>query len=213
VVNVIEADGVGNGTKQLEATIMSTSPPVNQGAVLTPNEDVLYEVVDNQVVELAPMGAYEVWIATALVARLAAFVRQHRLGRAVQEMLFDLTAATGRKRRPDVAFVSFDRWPLQRRIPRTEAWEVVPNLAVEVVSRTDSFDHMVDKVAEYFHAGVERVWVVFPSQEQVYVYDSPTSVRILTRTDELSGDPILPNFRLPLVELFEDAEAVEEPHL
>jgi hypothetical protein len=43
----------------------------------------------------------------------------------------------------------------------------------------------------------------------VYVYDSPTSVRILTRTDGLSGDPIVPLFRLPLVELFEDAAAVE----
>jgi Uma2 family endonuclease len=180
---------------------MSTSSPVNQGVVQTSDEDVLYEVVDDQVVELAPVGAYEAWIATVLVARLAAFATQYQLGRAAQEMLFD------------VAFVSFSRWPLTRRILRTEAWEVVPNLAVEVVSRTDSFDHMVDKVAEYFHAGVERVWVVFPSQEQVYVYDSSTSVRILTRTDELSGDPILPNFRLPLVELFEDSEAVEEPHL
>jgi Uma2 family endonuclease len=196
----------------LEATIMGTSPSASRGVVLIPDEDVLYEVVDDQVVELAPMGAYEVWIATVLVARLATFATQHQLGRAVQEMLFDLTVATGRKRRPDVAFVSFDRWPLTRRIPRTEAWEVVPNLAVEVVNRSDSADYIVDKVAEYFHAAVERVWVVFPSQEQVYVYDSPTSVRILTRTDELSGDPILPHFRLPLMELFEDTGAVEEPH-
>lgn len=158
------------------------------------------------------MGAYEVWIATVLVARLATFATQHELGRAVQEMLFDLTLTVGRKRRPDVAFVSFDRWPQHRRIPRIDAWEVVPNLAVEVVSRTDSVDSLVDKVAEYFHAGVERIWVVFPSQEQVYVYDSPTSVRILTRTDELSGDPILPNFRLALIELFEDAETAEKPH-
>ena len=177
---------------------MSSTPPVNQGVVQTTDEDVLYEVVDDQVVELAPMGAYEVWIATVLVARLATFATQHQLGRAVQEMLFDLTVATGRKRRPDVAFVSFDRWPLHRRIPRTEAWEVVPNLAVEVVSRTDSVDSIVDKIAEYFHAGVERVWVVFPSQEQVYVYDSPTSVRILTRTDELSGDPVLPQLQTTL---------------
>jgi Uma2 family endonuclease len=66
----------------------------------------------------------------------------------------------------------------------------------------------VDKIAEYFHAGVERVWVVLPSQALVYVYDSPTNVRILTRTDELSGDPVLPHFRLPLVELFDEAEAV-----
>jgi Uma2 family endonuclease len=191
---------------------MGTSPSASRGVVLIPDEDVIYEVVDDQVVELAPMGAYEVWIATVLVARLATFATQHQLGRAVQEMLFDLTVATGRKRRPDVAFVSFDRWPLTRRIPRTEAWEVVPNLAVEVVNRSDSADYIVDKVAEYFHAAVERVWVVFPSQEQVYVYDSPTSVRILTRTDELSGDPILPHFRLPLMELFEDTGAVEEPH-
>ena len=190
---------------------MSTSPPVNQGVVQTPDEDVLYEVVDDQVVELAPMGAYEVRLATLLTARIETFAQQHQLGRAMQEMLFDLTIATGRRRRPDVAFVSFDRWPLTRRIPRTEAWEVVPNLAVEVVSRTDSVDSIVDKIADYFHAGVERVWVVFPSQEQVYVYDSPSSVRILTRTDELSGDLILPHFRLPLIELFESAEAVEEP--
>jgi Uma2 family endonuclease len=192
---------------------MSTSPPVNQRVALTPDEEVLYEVVDDQVVELAPMGAYEVRLATLLAARIETFAQQHQLGRAVQEMLFDLTVATGRKRRPAVAFVSFDRRPLRRRIPRTEAWDVVPNLAVEVVSRIDSFDYIVDKVAEYFHAGVERVLVVFPSQEQVYIYDSPTSVRILTRTDELSGDPILPHFRLPLVELFEDGEAGEEPHL
>ena len=190
---------------------MSTSPPVNQAGVQTSDEDVLYEVVDDQVVELAPMGAYEVRLATLLAARLEIFVQQHQLGRAVQEMLFDLRVMAGRKRRPDVAFVSFDRWPQHRRIPRIDAWEVVLNLAVEVVSRTDSVDYLVDKVADYFHAGVERVWVVFPSQEQVYVYDSPTSVRVLTRTDDLSGDPILPNFRLPLVELFEDAEIVQEP--
>jgi Uma2 family endonuclease len=190
-------------------TIVSNSPAVHQSTALSPDDDLLYEVVDNQVLELAPMGAYEVRIATLLAARLETFAQQHQLGRAVQEMLFDLTPATGRKRRPDVAFVSSDRWPLHRRIPRTDAWEVAPNLAVEVVSRSDSGDYIVDKVAEYFHAAVERVWVIFPSQEQVYVYDSPTSVRILTRTDELSGDPILPNFRLPLVELFGDAETAE----
>lgn len=192
---------------------MANTTPVAQqgtGTVLSQVEDRLYEVVDGQIVELAPMGAYEVWIATILVARLETFVRQQQLGRAVQEMLFDLTAATGRKRRPDVAFVSFDRWPRQRRLPRSEAWEVVPNLAVEVVSQTNSVEDIVDKVAEYFRAGVERVWVILPSQEQVYAYESPTSVRILTRTDELRGEPILPQFRLPLAELFEEVAESEE---
>src|SRR4030095_9227319 len=99
----------------------STRSTTNAGTVLQPSADLLYEVVDGQVVELAPMGAYDIRIATVLVMYLETFARQHQLGRAVQEMLFDLTTVQ-RKRRPDVAFVSYDRWPRQRRVPRTESW-------------------------------------------------------------------------------------------
>jgi len=134
----------------------STNSTTNAGTVLAPSDDLLYEVVDGQVVELAPMGAYEIWIASVLLMYLQTFARQHQLGRAVQEMLFDLTTVQ-RQRRPDVAFVTYDRWPRQRRVPRTAAWEVVPNLVVEVVSPTDRVDDVVDKVAEYFRAGVECV--------------------------------------------------------
>ena len=143
----------------------STSSTTNAGIILASSDDLLYEAVDGQVVELAPMGAYDIRIATVLAMYLETFARQHQLGRAVQEMLFDLTATVPRKRRPDVAFVSYDRWPRQRRVPRTEAWEVVPNLVVEVVSPTDRVDDLVDKVAEYFRAGVECVWVSLPPKE------------------------------------------------
>ena len=189
----------------MESTHVTSSP----GAILSRDDDSLYEVVDDQVVELAPMGAYEVWLATVLTEYLRRFARQHRLGRAVQEMLFDLGATIQRKRRPDVAFVSYDRWPQQQRVPRTEAWEVVPNLAVEVVSRTDRADDLMNKIAEYFRAGVEGVWVVFPSQEQIHVYESPTSVRILTRADALRGEPVLLHFQLPVAALFDEVEETE----
>jgi len=182
----------------------STSSTISQDAVRSPDDDVLYEEVDDQVVELAPMGAYEVWLATALTEALRRFARQHHLGRAVQVMLFDFGAAMQRKRRPDVAFVSYERRPPQQRVPRTEAWSVVLNLAVEVVSPTDSVDDLINKINEYFGAGVEHVWVVFPAQEHVYIYESPTTVRILTRADAVHGEPILPHFRLPLAAFFDD---------
>lgn len=176
-----------------------------------PSEDEpLYEVVDDQIVELAPMGAYQVWLANELFAYLRSFARQHRLGRAVQEMLFDLGPAMRRKRRPDVAFVSYARWPQQQRVPNTEAWNVIPNLAVEVMSPSNTGDEIVDKVAEYFQAGVECVWVVYVLREQVYVYDSPTQVRIFTRHDQLPGEPVLPHFRLPLASLFDEVEEPEQ---
>jgi len=191
--------------------MQSTHQTSNHGTVVPQDDDILYEVVDDQIVELGPMGAREIWLATVLVVHLTNFVRQHQLGRAVQEMLFDFTAMVKRKRRPDVAFVSYERWPRQRPVPHAEAWEVVPNLVVEVISPSDKGDDILGKVAEYFHIGVECVWVIFTSQAQVYIYESPTQLRILTGTDELYGEPVLPHFRLPLVALFEEIEAVEPP--
>ena len=191
--------------------MQSVHQTTNYGTVLPQDDDILYEVVDDRVVELGPMGAHEIWLATVLVVHLANFVRQHQLGRVVQELLFDFTAMVQRKRRPDAAFVSYERWPRQRQVPHTEAWEVVPNLVVEVISPSDKGDDILDKVAEYFRIGVECVWVIFTSQKQVYIYTSPTQVRILTRADELYGEPVLPHFRLPLAALFEDIEEAESP--
>ena len=169
-------------------------------------DEALYEVVDDQIVELTPMGAYQAWLATILVTYLANFARQNALGRVIQETLFDLGPAINRKRRPDAAFVSYARWPRQQRVPNAEAWNVVPNLAVEIISPSNTGDAIVDKIAEYFRAGVECVWVVFTSQEQVYVYDSPTQVRIFSRHDRLPGEPVLPHFQLPLSTLFDEDE-------
>ena len=191
--------------------MQSVHQTTNYGTVLPQDDDILYEVVDDRIVYLGPMGAHEIWLATVLVVHLANFVRQHQLGRVVQELLFDFTAMVKRKRRPDVAFVSYERWPRQRSVPHAEAWEVAPNLVVEVISLSDKGNDILDKIAEYFRIGVECVWVIFISQAQVYIYESPTQVRILTRADELYGEPVLPHFRLPLAALFEDIEAAEPP--
>jgi Uma2 family endonuclease len=108
-----------------------------------------------------------------------------------------------RSRRPDAAFVSFKRWAKNRPLPRdADAWDVVPDLTVEVVSPTDVAEQLQEKIDEYFRAGVSLVWVVYPLRSQVYVYQSPTQVRILTAADELDGGALLPDFRLSLSELF-----------
>ena len=169
-----------------------------------PGDDSLYEVVNGQRVEMPPVSAYETRIAFVIGSRLEAFAESQQVGRAVTEMLFALRPGGGLQRRPDVAFVSYQAWPRERRVPRTNAWEVVPDLAVEVVSPTNFAEEIVDRVLEFFQAGTRQVWVVFPGPEQVYVYRSPTQVQILTRSDALEGEPLLPGFRLPVATLFEE---------
>jgi Uma2 family endonuclease len=176
---------------------------LDQMPVLRVPNDVLYEVVNGEIVELPPMGAFEVDLASMLVLALGYYAGTHKMGRAEAEMMFMLDAAKKLKRRPDVAFVSYGRWPRKKRIPRAEAWDVVPELAVEVVSPSNLAEEIIGKIHEYFQAGCLRVWVLYPEQEQVYVYQSPTQNRILTRNDALDGEDFLPGFRMPLADLFE----------
>ncbi len=171
---------------------------------ITSTEEPLYEVIAGRKVELSPMGAREVLMASTLTQILGNYAREQRLGHVVSEMLFRL-GPDGPQRRPDVAFVAFARWPRGRVIPPGDAWDVVPDLAVEVVSPSNTADEVMDKIRDFFAAGVRRVWVVFPRQSQVYVYDSPLTPRVVGPDGTLEGEEIIPGFRLPLAELLEDA--------
>jgi Uma2 family endonuclease len=180
---------------------------------LIPAGDVLYEVVDGKVVEIPPMGAYECDIANFLAELLNEHASRGRLGRAFVELLFRIDVAGDLKRRPDLAFVSAVRWPFRKRIPRGEAWEMNPNLAVEVVSKSNTAEEIVTKVGDYFRTGTELVWVVYPSSRQLYVYTSPTDVRILVEPANLDGGDVLPGFQIPLYRLFEDEPDLVSPEI
>ncbi|MCI0703590.1 MAG: Uma2 family endonuclease, partial [Planctomycetia bacterium] len=73
---------------------------------------------------------------------------------------------------------------------------------VEVISPTDKAFDVIDKVREYFAGGVQQVWHIYSNVELVFVFTSPTQVRVLTRADELTGDPVVPGFRMALADLF-----------
>ena len=141
----------------------------------------LYEVVDGQVREKPPMGNFENFLASDLLTLLNSFVKANRLGWAVMEPLFRLDPEANLQRRPDLAFISAERWPLERGRPRDTPMDVMPDLAVEVISPSNSSNEVMRKVEEYFHAGVQQVWVVCPSVEKIHVYHGPNEVQILDR--------------------------------
>jgi Uma2 family endonuclease len=173
--------------------------------VLAVQDEPLYEIVNGQRVDIPPMSAYATWLAARLHMRLGLYAEDKGLGTSVPEMLFVLDAEHNLRRRPDVAFVSTARWPLDRALPETGDWEVVPDLAVEVISPNDVFKDVLAKVREYFHYGAQVVWVIAPEERQVYVYDSPTHVHVLAGQDELTGSEVVPGFRMPLGQLFQPA--------
>ena len=166
-----------------------------------------YEIIDGQRVEMPPMSADSQGLASRLVRHMSNFGVERDLGEAYGETLFKLPLKEDRNRKPDVAFVPYSRWAKNRPLPATNEWDVLPDLCVEVVSPSDRADEIMDKVREYFQAGVRLVWVFYPRHGVVYIYESLAAVRGLTRADALDGGPVLPGFSLPLTELFPEPPA------
>ncbi|WP_152052673.1 Uma2 family endonuclease [Tautonia marina] len=167
------------------------------------SSEILFEVIDGVVVECPPMGSLELDIANYLAQELNVVALSQGLGQALVEQLFRLRAQSTNRRRPDIAFVSTAKWPRGRRVPRANAWEMAPDLAVEVVSPSDLAAELDRKLVEYFEAGVSLVWVVYPETRRVFVFSSATEVRILSASDELDGCAVVPGFRLALTRLFD----------
>jgi Uma2 family endonuclease len=186
---------------------VTTYDPAVPAAPLPP-QDALYEIVDGRYEELPEMSTQAAVIASRLARRLGNFAEEKQLGEAVTEALFGLTPKSRRKHRPDVAFVSYKRWPKDKLLPTTDPWPVVPELAVEVVSPNDLAEALHQKVKEYLEGGVGLVWLVYPQLGWVVAFESLHRMRNFTVTDELDAEPILPGFRLSLRDLFSQ---VEEP--
>ena len=130
-------------------------------------EDKLYEVVDGKYVEPAPKGLFEVSVATLLQeAILAHFLKTGRNGWVFPEVLFALMDKPARRRRPDLAYVPYDRWPRDRPIPRaTAAWDVIPDLAVEVVNPGNTASEILMNSTNTSRLGSEGSGSSTPSRE------------------------------------------------
>jgi Uma2 family endonuclease len=80
--------------------------------------------------------------------------------------------------------------------------KVIPGFVVEFASHTDNTIVSITKRHEYFEAGVQVVWWVYPIHQEVHVYTSPKTVSICTDDDLLSAAPALPEMQMTVAELF-----------
>src|SRR5439155_12030612 len=92
----------------------------------------------------------------------------------------------------DVAFVARERVPAEGK--PEGFWIGAPDLAVEVVSPSDRFDEVLEKVEEYLAAGTRLVWIVLPRTQAVMVCRSAREATILRGDEELGGEDVLAGF-------------------
>jgi len=166
-------------------------------------EGRLYELIDGVLVEKA-VGLRESYLASVLITILWSFVRPRNLGIVTGEA-GTMRLAFGLVRIPDVAFISWQRLS-GRRIPTELIPALAPDLAVEILSSSNTPGEMARKRQEYFAAGVQVVWQIDPNTRTVEVYTTPEQSTVLRETQILAGGTALPGFVLPLHELFAELD-------
>ena len=150
--------------------------------------------------ELIPMPSTSVEHGK-IIANLAMYLVSH-----IREKRLECIAVSGTGFRvgervliPDIAIISTDRIPADQ----SKASLDPPDLAVEVVSPTDSSHRVEEKAFIYLEAGTQLVWILKPLSKTVTVYRSETDITTLTRNDTLSGEEVIKGFSCQVAELFE----------
>jgi Uma2 family endonuclease len=163
--------------------------------------DVRSELVQGEVVQMCPAGGEHGVVAMRIGSRLLDFVEAHDLGVVcAAETGFLLDRDPDTVRAPDAAFVSKKR--MGPGPPPKKFWPYPPDLAVEVVSPSETAESIQARVREWLAAGTSAVWLLYPGLSVVHVYRNPTDVRILQKGDALTGGDVLPGFTCGLVDLF-----------
>jgi Uma2 family endonuclease len=166
----------------------------------------LCELIDGTLVEKT-VGWYESRVASVVGWFIETYAVQHDLGFAFGEAGM-IRVEPGRVRMPDVSFLLWSHFP-GRILPKGQILNLIPDLAVEVLSPKNTPAELERKRREYFLGGCKLVWEIDPVKKTVRVYTAPDESRRLGEKGKLSGGDVLPGFELLIADLF--AQAGQRP--
>jgi Uma2 family endonuclease len=166
---------------------------------LSENAEKLFEFIGGEIVEV-PSNPYSSQIALRISGFIFMYLMENNIGH--------LTGAAGGymvggdRYAPDVAFISSERQP---QLVRTGYNPIPPDLAVEMLSPTDTETTITHKVVNYLRAGTV-VWVVNPETQTVAVFHPTEESTKLDNSQTLDGGTVLPGFSLPIKDIFPPQE-------
>ena len=169
-----------------------------------PDDGDRYEIVNGELVNMGNSGMAHGDLCAFLVGNLAIYVRAKKLG-SVCDSSTAFKMKLGNKRSPDISFVAKERLKGLKKLPKG-FFEGAPDLAIEVLSPSNTFEEIHSKLVEYFESGCKLAWVINPDEESVLVYRKPQPEKLLKITDSLDGEELIPGFTLAIAELFTELE-------
>ena len=148
-----------------------------------------------------PVGNIHAIVVATFTAILIGFIKPRRFGTIMAgDPGIWLEHAPDTIRAPDIAFISVERMAMGDADPGYS--EIMPDLAVEVASPSDSRPYLNRKSLMWLENGVRLVWVVHPRSRTVDVYREDSLIITLTEDDTLDGGDVLPGFSCHVSDVF-----------
>ena len=167
------------------------------------NAERYFELINGELIEMAPTGEEHGLLAGILFLHIRSFDPEGRLGIPAVDAGYYSPDDRRTLLSPDVAFRRIDAAspPLSRRfVP------IMPDLAVEIVSPSNTMPQIRRKAAIYLNHGTKLVWIVIPSKKSAEVCrldaDGNVQTEVIGADGSLSGEGVLPGFELELSALF-----------
>jgi Uma2 family endonuclease len=170
---------------------------VEQFEQLPPEDGVQYELKDGELVKMASAKFGHEQTKSAILSCMVPYVVQHRAGRVYAETAFELSPS--RVCTPDVAFLSNES---AGKGDPEHIYRGAPDLAVEVVSESESAQELREKIQDYLDAGSQAVWAIYPKLRVIAIYDH-SGVREFRGDQVLEASEVLPGFQARVSQFFE----------
>lgn len=154
-----------------------------------------YEFRYGQILTKPAMKQDEIFIASFLIRQ---FVQTESF-RQGNELLPEADSYVDSKRRriPDLTFFTTDQKQAIRQGERVNTL-----FAIEILSDSESYDDVLDKLQDYFDGGAQLVWYIAPKRRKILVYTSPDDVRTYKDQAVISAAPVVPDFQFVVADLF-----------
>lgn len=157
-----------------------------------------YELIDGEPVKIMPTSDEHGEIVIELGTRLRIWCKESQAGRVGTESGFRLRRDPDRLRGPDIFFIKANRLA-----PFTgKFYDTYPDFVVEVISESETVKVVKEKLEDYFSAGTQLIWLIYPSLKQVEAHTPEGISRVFREDDTLQAD-LLPGFSCKVGELFE----------